>query len=136
MLVAIGLLGCGLVWVSGHFNSVVWMNLCGYGDNMFLFLMGGVAGTVSVWSLAKLLSLWSGSSCPSFVDIISRGTILILGFHMYLVEGVCNLVQQRTLMDGVFAMCIVLAFVPIISLCERFFPLLLGQSRIKRNQRS
>ncbi len=136
MLVAIGLFGCILVWVSGHFNSVVWMNLCGYGDHLMLFLLGGVAGTVFVWSLAKLLSLCSGSSCPSFVDTISRGTILILGFHLYLVEGVSNWVQQRTLMDGVFAVCIVLAFVPIIRLCERFFPLLLGQSRIKRNQRS
>ena len=115
-----------LIFICGYYNDYVWMWRCGYGGNFVLFLIGGASGTCCIYALSKIL----GNS-PHFVTTISRGTILILGFHMVLIELIRRLFQT-SLMDFGFAFVIVICFIPVIMLIERFFPLILGKYRLQK----
>ena len=115
-----------LIFICGHYNDYVWMWKCGYGGNFVLFLIGGVSGTCCIYALSKILG-----SCPQLVTTISRGTILILGFNMALIELIRRFFQA-SLADFGFAFIIVLCFIPVIMLAERFFPLIMGKYRLKK----
>lgn len=115
-----------IVFLCGKFNEPVWMFICGYGSNFFLFIVGGISGTVSVFSISKLLG-----SCPKHVIIVSTGTILILGFHMHLIGVMRIFFADPSLLDFLLAAIIVCAFIPLIIFFERYFPLIIGKLRIK-----
>jgi fucose 4-O-acetylase-like acetyltransferase len=120
------LIGGILVYLCGRFNNYVLMYRCEYGDNMLLFLIGGIAGSSSVFALSKLL----GSS-PKTISTISLGTIVILGFHRHLVDMVRSFFVV-SYCDVVFSFIIIVFFVPIILFTERYFPIIIGKYRIKK----
>ena len=114
------------VFACSRFNGSVELYNCCYGGNMFLFLCGGVFGSMMVFAISKLLG-----QPLHLVAVISRGTIIILGLHKLLI----NLVWQffpASYWDAVFAAIIVVLFVPIIILTERYFPLMAGLYRINK----
>lgn len=119
------IVGMLLVYVCGYYNGEVWMYLCGYGGHFFWFLLGGVAGSCSIFALSKLLG-----KAPKMVKVISKGTILILGFHIQIIFIIRRVIQVSYL-DYLYALVIVLLFVPVIVAAERFFPLILGKCRLK-----
>jgi hypothetical protein len=98
---------------------------CDYGGSIFLFLVGGVAGTVMIWALSVLFGC-----APKVIAIISRGTIIILGLHKVLIDLVWAFVTPSVL-DVVFAALILLLFIPLIIATEKYFPLMAGKYRIK-----
>lgn len=118
MLVFSGL----IVYYCGEYNEVVWMYKCGYGDNILLFLMGGMSGTTMIFSLVKLFVR------PSYsMETIARGNILILGFHGRLINFFSKTTSNLPLyIDYVSAFIIMVLFIPAILFCERFFPWLIG----------
>ena len=127
-VVFIAAFACGLLLVSlcSVYNGYVGMFGCNYGGNIFLFLVGAIAGTVMIWALSKLL----GSS-PKIINIVSRGTIIILGFHKILIDLVW-IFFTPSVFDVVFAILITLLFIPLIIATEYYFPLLAGKYRIKK----
>lgn len=120
---------CGLLIVSFccFYNDDIEMYRCGYGGNMFLFLVGGVAGSIIIFLVSKLLG---HASKP--VIIISRGTIIILGFHKFFIDLV-RLFFPVSYFDVVFAVIIVFILIPVIIMIEKFFPLMAGKYRINRS---
>ena len=124
LLCLVFILGLSMVYVCGHFNDYVWMYCCGYGGNIFLFLIGGIAGTCSIFALSKLIC-----HTPLFILTVSKGTILILGFHGLLIS-LFRKFFQVSIADFGLAALIVAVFVPIIMLAEKYFPLILGKYRI------
>ena len=125
MLVAAFACGLLLVALCGTYNGYVGVYCCNYGGNIFLFLVGAVAGTVMIWALSKLFG-----SAPKPINIISRGTIVILGFHKILIDLVWAFAAP-SVWDVVFAALILLLFIPFIIATEKYFPLLAGKYRIK-----
>lgn len=119
-------IGISAVYACGHFNNYVWMYICGYGGNFFWFLIGGVAGSCCVFIMSKLLG-----HTPIATIIVSKGTILILGFHMYVIDFFRSFFYV-SIADFAFAALIIVFFVPIIMVAEKYFPLLLGKYRICR----
>lgn len=119
---------CGilLVIISMSYNDGVGLHCCYYGGNMLMFLLGGVAGSIMVFAVSKLLG-----QASSMVSIISRGTIIILGFHKLIIDFVW-LFFSASYLDIVFAALIVVLFVPLIIATEKYFPLMAGKYRIKR----
>jgi fucose 4-O-acetylase-like acetyltransferase len=112
--------------VAAQLNGdCVWMCVCTYGNSMVWFLVGAVAGTVGVYALSRLLG-----RAPSFVVIISCGTILILGFHIHFIDLLRKFTSE-SYADYALAALVVLLFVPIIVLAKRYFPLILGKYRLK-----
>lgn len=118
---------CGLLLVTlcSMYNGYVGLYSCNYGGNIFLFLIGGIAGTVMIWALAKLFGY-----VPKAITIISRGTIIILGFHKILIDVVRNF-YIPSVFDMSFAVLILLLFIPIIIAIENHFPLMAGKYRVK-----
>ena len=122
----VGLLfGILLVILCSMYNGYVGLYDCNYGGNILLFLVGGIAGTVMIWTLSKLLG-----STPKIVTVISRGSIIILGLHKILIDLVWAFFTP-SVWDTVFAFLILLIFIPSIVAIENYFPLLAGLYRIR-----
>ncbi len=117
----------GLLVVVGccFFNDIVEMYCCNYGDSMLLFLFGGVSGSIMIFAVSKLFGHAFG-----FIGIISKGTILILGFHKMLISMIRTFCSE-SFFDLLFSALIVMLFVPLIILTEKYFPLIMGKYRVK-----
>ena len=115
-----------LIYLCGKYNDYVWMWKCGFGNNIFLFLLGGLSGTLTIYSISKLID-----KNLYIVSTISKGTILILGFHYIIIEQLQKL-YFAPFMEYIISLLILILFVPLIILCEKHFPLLLGKLRINR----
>ena len=115
------------VWISDHNNNYVAMYRCDYGGNLLFFLVGGVAGTMMIFALSKL---FRHTFKP--ITIISRGTIIILGFHIFFIDLV-RVFLPKSYFDIFLAVVIVLLFIPLITMVERYFPLMVGKYRISKN---
>ena len=87
-------------------------------------MTGAVAGTVMVWALSKLLGY-----APKTISVISRGTIIILGFHKIMIDFVWAFFTP-SVFDVVFAILIIVLFIPFIVIIEKYFPLMAGKYRI------
>lgn len=124
-IILIVVAGFLLVYTSWYYNGSVGLYACCYGGNMFLFLLGGVSGSIMVFAVSKLLGTPS-----QLVSIISRGTIIILGLHKLLINLVWVFFPASYL-DVLFAAIIVILFIPIITMIEKYFPLMVGIYRIK-----
>ena len=102
------------------------MYLCEYGNNYVLYLLGGVAGTIMLY----VVSLWlSRLPYRNMMMTLSKGSIVIIGFHIVIVRRLTELPDRMWGEDLIFAILILLMFVPLIRLMELFAPILLGRHK-------
>ncbi len=96
-----------------------------YGSNIILFFVGGLAGTMSVFCISYLLRNIKSKT----VLTISKGTIIILGFHQLIIRIYDRLPDffHTVFYEYIAALFILLFFIPIIKISEKYFPLLLGK---------
>jgi len=127
-LITLFVVGLLLMVVCERFNSSNYMYMCVYGNNILLFLIGGFAGTSTIFSLSKMLH-----SKPNSIVTLSKGTILILGFHPWFILWIRTHQPTPSLFDFLFALLIVLFFIPIILFSEKYFPIILGKYRITKS---
>ena len=101
-----------------------------YGKNIVLFFVGGLAGTFVIYAISYLLR----NITPKSLVILSKGTIIILGFHQLFIRAYDYLPDRyhTVLSDYAVSLVILLAFIPIIHLSEKYFPILLGSRAIKQ----
>ena len=126
------LIACALiVFYCGHNHSVVKLYICGYGDSIILFLLGGMAGSACVYIISKFLVRVKYAKVQNFNSVVSQGTILILGFHMPLVNFLRRFEITSDIQAAAFSILIVLLFVPIIMLCKKYAPIVMGKYRAK-----
>ena len=116
------------VWISGTYNGSVWMYNCKYGGNFLFFILGGIAGTILVFVLSKLLR-----TTPKPIITLSTGTIVILGFQSYPITLFKHYIMERTWLDLIYALIVLVIFIPVIIGFEKFFPIILGRYRISSN---
>ena len=95
-------------------------------DKRILFGLFFICLIVAVFSISKMVEFDFNIN-----QTISVGSILILGFHTKLILLFTSFIQDRTLLDVFFSLIILIAFVPIIQVCESYFPLILGKYRVK-----
>lgn len=121
---------CGLiVYLCGKYNGFVWMFCNEFGKNFALFLLGGMAGTCGILIISK----WLSAVKSSIITTIARGTIIILGFHLYFIYAAKRLFGEDPLSEFLSAFAIMMIFVPIIFITEKYFPVIIGKYRIKRS---
>lgn len=106
-------------------NGYVWMYRCGYGQDLLLFFIGALSGTFLIFFVSYYLRR------SSHVITISKGTILILGFHSYFIDLFRNIIPSSTFLDYIFSALIIVLFIPLIKITERYFPMVLGKNRIR-----
>lgn len=112
-----------VVIACGYFNDIVWMYLNEFGNNYLLFLLGGISGTAVLFLIAKKFE----HITPYWLNILSEGTIIILGFQMVFIRIIIKIFPTRSCSDMLFSFIIMIIFIPIISICKRRFPYLLGK---------
>lgn len=125
-IILTSMVGVLIVSACWYYNGIVGLHACCYGGNLFLFLLGGVFGSLMVFAISKLLG-----KPLQIVAVISRGTIIILGLHKLLINLVW-IFFPASCFDVVFAAIIVILFVPIIIFTEKYFPLMAGIYRINK----
>lgn len=118
------LLSVLIVFICGQYNGYVWMYLNGFGNNYVLFIIGGMSGSVMLY----IVSLWlSRLTYRNMALVLSNGSIAVIGLHIILVRRLTELPDRIWLEDLIWALGILLAFIPIIRLMEMFCPILLGR---------
>ncbi len=126
------LIACALIaFYCGHNHSVVKLYICGYGDSIILFLLGGMAGSACVYIISKLVTQVSSTKVQVLGSLISQGTILILGFHSPIVLFLKRLGVANCFQAAAFSILIVFLFVPVIMLCKKYAPVIMGKYRAK-----
>ncbi len=124
--IALLILAIFIVYLCGHYNGEVWMYMAGYGNNFALFILGGIAGTTMVFIISK----WAERLSKNYMAmLISKGSIVILGLHIAIVQRLCELPYRSAIEDFAFSVLILLLFVPLIRIVEIYFPILLGKYR-------
>jgi len=101
-------------------NSYVWMYKADYGESILAFFTGILGGTIMIYSIAKILD----NLKLKYISVIADGSIIILAFHIILVQQTARF--QLTWEYYLFAIIVLLSFIPIINLCKRYCPVLLG----------
>ena len=113
--------------------SVMGVYLCGingFGNNYVLYIIGGMAGT----GMLYILSMWlSRLPYHAMVQTLSKGSLLVIGLHIIIVRRLTELPDRVWGEDLAYDVLILLAFVPIIRIAEKYFPVILGQYRINAN---
>ena len=117
-----------LVVVCGNYNGYVWMYLGSYGDYFTLYILGGIAGVAMLY----VISLWlSRLHYYAMIETLSKGSILIIGLHIIVVRRLTELPNRMCVEDLLLSVLIILAFIPVIKVVDKYFPILLGNYRKK-----
>lgn len=110
----------GVITICFLFNDTVWMYRGIYGSSLLLFIIGSVAGTITIFAISKLFF----NKRSELIYTLSEGTILILAFHIhFVILGLRHPVGYFFYFESFI---ILIAFYPIIKLCEKHAPILLG----------
>lgn len=121
-----------ITYAIGTLNGEAHMFSAHYGNDIVLFTIAALSGTAMVFTLSILLDgiHWHG------LRTISSGTIVILTFHRELIHPLSKLIDHsglglvaQNIVIFVSSVAIVVVFIPVILLLERYVPILLGRRR-------
>lgn len=123
-----------VTYIVGTQNGQAKLYMGQYANNIVLFAIGALTGSMAVFVLSALLD----GVRLKITRVISSGTIVILVFHRELLHpllkeiGKMDTSSLLTVNTLVFAsaVIVVLAFYPIILLVKRFFPIVLGRRKM------
>lgn len=123
LLLAAATYGIGLI------NGCADLFQCQYGNTLWMFAIGSVCGCTMIFLICLALDKvnWRGN------NIISAGSIVILVFHRELLHPMlktinkldCCFLEETTLVF-VAAVIATTAFIPIILILKKYFPIILG----------
>lgn len=115
-----------IVIICGRYNDIVMLYKCSYGSDLLLCLIGGFAGTISVYAISKTVS----QRCKRVnISVLGGGTIIILGLHQILIIVVGYLCKLEGFILYGFSLAVLLTFIPINSFIRRYIPILYGKIR-------
>ena len=123
-----------VTYIVGTQNGQAKLYMGQYANNVVLFAVGALTGSMAVFVLSALLD----GVRLKITRVISSGTIVILVFHRELLHPLLkeigktdtsSLLTVNTLVF-VSAIIVVMAFYPIILLVKRFIPIVLGRRKM------
>lgn len=114
-----------ITYLCSKYNGNVWCYINDYGKSFALYLIGGLSGSTIIFVMSKFLDKVQSS----LVTTISSGSIIILGLHYELIK----FFKISPELDFLSAFLILILFIPIIRICEKKAPILIGTYRIKKN---
>lgn len=123
-----------VTYIVGTQNGQAKLYMGQYANNIVLFAIGALTGSMAVFVLSALLD----GVRLKITRVISSGTIVILVFHRELLHpllkeiGKTDTSSLLTVNTLVFisAVIVVMAFYPIILLVKRFIPIVLGRRKM------
>lgn len=124
-----------LTFVIAECNGFAKMFKGEYGNNFLLFLLAAVTGTMFVF----VVSLWLRRYDLKAVRIISLGSLVILTYHKEFNHPMLKLIHNadmdamsETVATFFGSIISLLAFIPIVMILQKIFPMVLGMSRAKK----
>lgn len=123
-----------VTYIVGTQNGQAKLYMGQYANNIVLFAIGALTGSMAVFVLSALLD----GVRLKITRVISSGTIVILVFHRELLHPLLkeigktdtsSLLTVNTLVF-VSAVIVVVAFYPFILLVKRFIPIVLGRRKM------
>lgn len=115
-----------LWFIAAVYNGRVDMCGCNYGNSMFLFYLTGMMACFIAISICKIIRVGGGR-------LYASGTFLVMGFNIIAVNIVESVwitlfpaIPINTLVGMILGLLIVVAFYPIIVLCKKYFPIIIG----------
>lgn len=114
------------------YNGLALLYRADYGHNFFAFFIGASLGYLAIYFISRMIQ----DLHPKYLITLSKGTIIILGFHNLLIKTI-QLNDEKFWgigIDFLFALLILLLFVPIILMAEKYLPLLLGMRAYRNNK--
>jgi len=114
----------GLI-ISGTYNKIVMLYNCSYGSSVFLCLLGGVCGTMAIYSISMIF----GAHLVRLSHIMGSGTLIVLSLHVLLLKAFDSLFTITDFWRYFEAFFINIAFYPIILLIKHRAPILYGRYR-------
>lgn len=123
------LAGIGTYFVY-RVNGIVDINHCLYGNNILLFYLGGVIGSVSVFMISQMISIWYKGQ--GVIHTIVQGATIIIGFSSALSSSIRSVLP---FLDGsnwggmLIAILTLVALYPVILISRRYFPLIIGRRK-------
>lgn len=124
-----------LLFFVNKYNDRVDICLASYGNNIVLFYLGGILGSLCVFIISILqMRVKIFDRVRLFVSQYAQGTLLVVGFNLYaiyLAVKIYSLFRNTiTPYEGVVIGTIVFfAFYPVILMCKRYFPQAIGMKR-------
>lgn len=98
------------------------INAMKFGNYPFLFILSGVMGTLLICCISQILSFKS-----RFIEWVSKGTIVILGFHQLLMISCKRWIDSMDVFFVLaFSFCILLFCYVLILISRKYFPAILG----------
>ena len=104
-----------------------------YGNNLLVFFLLGCIGIFAIFMISLFLSKLS--SAAKYANTINVGSIMILGLHTLFVNKIKILLEnfagdnmllyEMSLVLASFM--ILLAFVPLIKITNKYFPIAIGK---------
>lgn len=128
VIVGVGLLV--LTWFLSGFNGRVDVDLCKWGDNLLVFYLIALVGSVGIIMVGSVFG-----RAGVFVKTISKGTIFILGFNLYFIDICKKLVDfysnyhHNNVFGFFWGMVILLVSFFLILFLQRYFPIVLGNRK-------
>jgi len=117
-------------YATGRYNGSASMFMCRFGNSFGLFLLGSLTGSSAMLVVSHLLD----KVRLSVVTVVSGGSIVILEFHREFLHPMMKLISKagldliyENILIFLLAVAATLAFVPIILILKRYFPVALGR---------
>lgn len=123
-----------VTYIVGTQNGQAKLYMGQYANNIVLFAIGALTGSMAVFVLSALLD----GVRLKITRVISSGTIVILVFHRELLHPLLKEIGKTdtsslltvNILVFVSAVIVVMAFYPIILLVKRFIPIVLGRRKM------
>lgn len=131
-LVTLSIVVLFLLFIFNKYNNRVDMCLASYGNNIVLFYLGGILGSLLVFIMSiSLMKLRCFYNISNHISQYAQGTLLVVGFNLYAIYSVVKIYQlfrhAITPFEGIIIGTVIFfVFYPLILLCKRYFPQAIG----------
>lgn len=123
------MLSCMLLTLFlSRYNGVVDINNCKYGDNLLLFYVTGVLGSLSIIELARVKCQYISNS--KFTLIMVSGATIIIGYSAYttdIIKTICPILCNSNWGGLLIGIIVMLTLFPVILLLKKYYPQVLGK---------
>lgn len=122
-----------VVIIIGLFNGSVDINNNQYGNNIILYLICGVAGSLAIFSLSKLVCVKIPYE-SRLINVLSKGTLLMVGFsatlssmYISIIDNAVSFISVDSNATGmIIGFLVLISFYPLTILVDRYFPAIIG----------
>ena len=127
------MLSCMLLTLFlSRYNGIVDINNCKYGDNLILFYVTGVLGSLSIIELARVKCQYIPNG--KITQTIVSGATIIIGYSAWttgLIKPIFLVLCNNNLGGLIIAVIVLAVLYPIILIASKYFPPILGKRNIR-----